>query len=688
MGLTGPDGTGSETVRGEDNEQTFPLNGNASSLIRITAYTDGGNFTSGKLYATASLTARVVDPDGNPINGATVTWSVLSARNNSPAVMSGWESKKTGLTWGDAPESGKDDYTYVYERLQKERIDCATNDTSATDSSGVTTILLTDIVGERIVTVQAKVTIGGTDHTATQAISFGKGPLSVFLAPVGAFSPSLTWEEAYNACNGANAYATRSVAPSAWKILGTTYPANYVGGSTPGTDDGKMPTRAEYHAVSAIDTYPWGYTNPNVNAQGAAFAAGWPLVWPLSVYWTGEAYGAVYAYGVYLLDGIDVGPGDSARLAVACRRYAPDRQGEFPVTPDNASLPDEPAGGTESVTARDKDNERTFPLNDTAAPLSELMVEFGGGGAFTTPGDQGYQSVLIMTVKKYVNGVEDTSWSPEGKVTWTVTSAVSALSAGAEGVWKRAADAKNGLMWVASATDSVDGATDWSADAIQGAAPTGVTAYLADIVGSRTITVTVADSSGSSGGQTFAFGPGPLSAFSKTGANGNGGIQWAEYSSSDNTASPAAASFQESGNSFPAAAFCGGSVNRNVTTDPSGSGPSSSGFTPNAADWSAEYLPPGATGYLERYALSSGLAKTEQLLAVAVYNGSYNTSGTAAGRKGAALAAGWSLGGYNRGWSGEVGFDGIFYAVIVFLDYGNVGWSYVANDYAVAVCVP
>jgi hypothetical protein len=458
-----------------------------------------------------------------------------------------------------------------------------------------------------------------------------------------------------------------------------------------------MPTRAEYQAVSALDTFWEGddRPNPNANAQGAALAAGWPD----TGYLTGEADGADFAFHVFLVDGNglesdDVSFNGRSRGPVACRRYITDSRGEFPVMLDAASLPKEPtgpAGGTGSVTGRAKDNERTFPLNDTAAPLNGLVVECSGG-AFTRPGAQGYQSVLSMTVKKYVNGLADTSWTPDGKVTWSVTSAVSGLSTGPEGVWKRAVNAKNGLRWVPSATYSVVGATGWSADtdAIQGTAPTGVTAYLVDIVGSRTITVTVADNSESSGGQTFAFGSGPLSAFSKTGANGSGDIQWAEYSSSDNNSPPAAASFQGSGNSFPAAAFCRGSVNRNVTTTEGSD--SSSGFSSNAGDWSAEYMSPYITvfGYMERYALSSRLAKAEQLLAVAVYNGSYNASGTAAGRKGAALAAGWSLGGSNFAWTGEVNFNGDYFsAVVVYLNAGYVvDWDYVFSDAPVAVCVP
>jgi hypothetical protein len=338
--------------------------------------------------------------------------------------------------------------------------------------------------------------------------------------------------------------------------------------------------------------------------------------------------------------------------------------------------------------ARAGDSGQTLPPEGNAAPPNGLTVEFSGGGAFTTPGPQGYQSVLSMTVKKYVNGVADAAWTPNGPVAWTVTSRINGLSTGAEGVWKRAAEAKNGLIWLASARASVPGSTNWNPDAIRGAAPTGVTAYLADVVGSRTITVTVADGGESSGAQTFTFGAGPLSAFSKTGANGSGGIRWAECGNPDNSDSPAAASFQGPGNSFPAAAFCGGNVNRDVTTTGS-AGPSSSGFTPNAGGWSAEYASPGAADYRERYALSSRLAKAEQLLAVAVYNKSHNASGAAAGRKGAALAGGWSLGEYHFAWTGEADFDGsIFGAVIVDLYVGDVNWLAAAAVHPAAVCVP
>ncbi|MDR2161873.1 MAG: hypothetical protein LBO77_07045 [Desulfovibrio sp.] len=331
------------------------------------------------------------------------------------------------------------------------------------------------------------------------------------------------------------------------------------------------------------------------------------------------------------------------------------------------------------------DAEPTQPatLNGNATQLNGLVVTFSGGGSFTVPGSQGYQSVVSMTVKKYASGVEDTSWAPGGSVTWTVTSAISGLSLGTEGVWKRAASAKNGLMWVASATDSVPGTTDWSTDMIQGAPPAGATAYLADIVGSRTITVTVADSGDSSGGQTFTFGQGPLSVFSKT---GTGGVDWAEKS--QDIASYPANGFQDTTNVFPAASFCGGTVRNDVTVTGS-SGPDSSGFTPGAGGgWSGEHLTVGDTSYKARYAEPSKLAKPDQLLAVSVYHAGYNSG---VQRKGAAQAAGWlPLGGYNYAWAGEVDFYGNgFNAVVVYLGNGVTDyWPVVFYAYPVAVCLP
>jgi hypothetical protein len=280
--------------------------------------------------------------------------------------------------------------------------------------------------------------------------------------------------------------------------------------------------------------------------------------------------------------------------------------------------------------------------------------------------------------------VEDTTWTPDGNVIWNVTSIVDGpgLSLGTDRAWQRDINARNGLIWVTSATDSVDGATDWSEDAIQGATPTGAAAWLADVGGSRTITVTVMDDSDSSGEQTFSFGAGPLSAFSIIGGYMT---EWSPNHASDNTRADSD-SFQHAANTFPAASFCGGTVNNDVTTA-GAAGASDAGFEPHSDGWGPpdyQVFPDGA--YATRYATKSGMATTMQLLAVAGYNASYNSSGDAAGRKGAASAADWPPGDF---WTGQVHFkDNSFEVRTVSLSNGNTGWRRVTCGLAGPACVP
>jgi hypothetical protein len=273
-------------------------------------------------------------------------------------------------------------------------------------------------------------------------------------------------------------------------------------------------------------------------------------------------------------------------------------------------------------------------------------------------------------------------------------------------------------MWLASAADSVDGATDWSADAILGAAPAGVTAWLADVVGSRTITVTVADGSDRSGGRTFTFGPGPLSAFRKI---GRGGMQWSRGNGFLDNTRVDPQSFQHPANAFPAASFCGGEVNNDVTAthydpclDPhcyeeeestpedlavpaGGACASDAGFDPDSGGWGPlDYLPAPdvdaaySADYAVSYATSSKMATAKQLLAVAAYSAYNNNSGEAAGRKGAALAAGWPV----RTWltsfflTGEVHYFSGFTTIGVDLGDGRVFWHDVSLDEGIPACVP
>jgi hypothetical protein len=303
------------TILAGNNEQTFTLNWSGNSPgISITGVIDGDDFTCSNsncagdsLYSTASLTARVTVLDGKqPVSNVKVTWSVISARNNFQVMFSGWGSKKSGLTWGDMPESG-----LTYQELSQERI---TSVTATTDDSGETTQQLTDIVGERVITVEAKVNIGGNDYTDTRNVSFGNGPLSVFKAPVGT-TPQTNWNAAYQYCNDNSPYpGTDHTAASGW-ANGAYVGGDYTDGvSTNNPASGNMPTRAEIQAVSHSSTQN---PNPISAAQGAAFAAGWPNS---EYYGTGEASGEKTTYRTYLSNGYAVWHHDSGYNYMACRR--------------------------------------------------------------------------------------------------------------------------------------------------------------------------------------------------------------------------------------------------------------------------------------------------------------------------------------------------------------------------------
>ena len=288
--ITGLLNTSTVTVQAGEASRTFTAaelgGGTTSAYITVDSYSDGSNFAAGQ--STASVTVKVTNADGTPIvDGTAVTWLVEQAQNNSPAMYTGWGAKKTGLTWGATAD-------LVYYNAVPELLTAAP---ASTTTNGLATVQLTDIVGERVITLRATAQVDGADRSITQAVSFGNGPLSVFRAPDGT---TRNWRDAYQYCN--------NVAPS-----GDDDPANW-GSVTPGDyhGGGKLPKVVEYQAVSSFNsTY-----NPNGNAKGAAYAAGWPD----DYYWTGEANDTVNAFFVYLDDGYDHGSYVGSSTHVACRR--------------------------------------------------------------------------------------------------------------------------------------------------------------------------------------------------------------------------------------------------------------------------------------------------------------------------------------------------------------------------------
>jgi hypothetical protein len=161
-----------------------------------------------------------------------------------------------------------------------------TASTTSPTVNGRTSIQLTDIVGERTITVSAAALVAGSALSVTQTLRFGNGPLSRLTAPDGT---KRNWRDSYQYCNG--------YAPS-----GADDPSNWTAADRDvDHGGGKMPDIVELQAVSSVDTRIYGYTNTNAAAHGAWSAAGWPHRY----YWSGVADGTDHARDVLLGGGYD-----------------------------------------------------------------------------------------------------------------------------------------------------------------------------------------------------------------------------------------------------------------------------------------------------------------------------------------------------------------------------------------------
>ena len=96
-----------------------------------------------------------------------IVWEVRAAENRG-AVAAGFEAAASGLAW-HAPVAGR---SSPVEGLW-----------TKTDGNGTVETQLTDILGERTVTVCASVMTNGVRGSACAKLAFGKGPLSRFTKP-------------------------------------------------------------------------------------------------------------------------------------------------------------------------------------------------------------------------------------------------------------------------------------------------------------------------------------------------------------------------------------------------------------------------------------------------------------------------------------------------------------------------
>jgi hypothetical protein len=249
--------------------------------------------------------------NGDEIKLDRVVWTVLFAQNKARAWNRG-RSNLTGLAWGDSEIVWPDKWNYRP----------IIGGFSIATSTGA--VKLTDVVGERIVTLKAETTINGVPFTETIDVSFGKGPLSVFAKPP--TSLGLKWATANSISeidNNNDFTASSTTFPAAEFCGGTVHAGSsdiIIGGSGPSSytadfrggllsghwwyvDEypecyysitSKLPTIAQLLAVSSFDDY-----NNKFLSKGAANAAGWPSY---AEYWTGQvcfnSFGKFEAYYV------------------------------------------------------------------------------------------------------------------------------------------------------------------------------------------------------------------------------------------------------------------------------------------------------------------------------------------------------------------------------------------------------
>lgn len=238
----------------------------SGSLSLVVESVDGDFVETG--FALARFRA-VFEAHGKPVAGQAVNWRVISVKNRSEAMPEGRENRVEGLRW-EHPYPG----TLKIGEWP-----------SVTDDQGAARAALADIIGERTVLLRAYAVYEGKEYSAEAAVDFGKGPLSVFAAPL---PQPVTWLELYAICNG----EPYSGDPEAWEVG-----IGMVGG-------GKMPSMQQVQAVSMPAEY-----NQLPSAMGAAVVAGWPRD---KRYWNGRAVMKGRASHVNLMDGNPHGSGGNS----------------------------------------------------------------------------------------------------------------------------------------------------------------------------------------------------------------------------------------------------------------------------------------------------------------------------------------------------------------------------------------
>jgi hypothetical protein len=215
---------------------------------------------------------------------AAVSWTIISVQNpNEPWWLHG-ASDMNGLTWGTTAND-----TSFW-----------TNSTAPEGSAPTGAIAyLTDIVGQRTVTVRAQTVIGAVTKQRDIVVTFGNGPLSVFAtAPTTYLAPYSTMPDVYMmvfasgmsptmfpasvaVCGGVvrtDLISVTGLLPNLTISFDTTEWISTGTGSYASTQT-KLPSLRQLISVSRNSV------SGATAGKGAAVAAGWDIV-PSPEYWT------------------------------------------------------------------------------------------------------------------------------------------------------------------------------------------------------------------------------------------------------------------------------------------------------------------------------------------------------------------------------------------------------------------
>ncbi|MCL1926320.1 MAG: hypothetical protein FWF95_04180 [Syntrophorhabdaceae bacterium] len=254
------------------------------------AYIEGSPFANG--YSTAVIGVKVTYLDGTLVDDDTeVTWTVEWAENNSPVMHNDWKEMRTGLTWGSSPAPVTS--ANCADELPPSPPSMTTN--------GVAIVRLTDIIGEREISVKA--TAPGGVKPVYQIVRFGDGPLAKF-SKIDVTATAESWKEAYRFCNDGDHYPLPPDDPESWSSF---LDAGVYRG-------GRLPGKEELKAVSRHDPDH----NPIISARGAALTAGWLEFG--DYWWSGVASNLNEAFDVQITSGRDTALSVSTNRFKACLR--------------------------------------------------------------------------------------------------------------------------------------------------------------------------------------------------------------------------------------------------------------------------------------------------------------------------------------------------------------------------------